>query len=72
MSVVRHPRVWLALDVVFLAAIWLIAAARGFNDWVVLLAVVWTIRVIVFDRRGYRLVLRGRRRPPSKDPARYR
>jgi hypothetical protein len=60
------------LDVTFLVVLWVIAAATGFNSVAVGLSVLWTLRVLVFDRKGYRLITRGRRWSPSKDPDDYR
>jgi hypothetical protein len=70
------PRVWrrnrtAAVDVVLLAALWVTGALHGFDTSLVVIAVVWTLRVILFDRRGYRLVTRGRSWWPSKNPDDY-
>jgi len=59
------------VDITFLVAFWGIAGARGFDAFGVIIAGAWTLRVIVFERKGYRLVTRGKNRLPSKDPAEY-
>jgi hypothetical protein len=57
-----------ALDIAFVVALWVIAAVRSFDAVTVGISVLWTLRVVVFERSGYRLITRGRTWWPSKDP----
>jgi hypothetical protein len=61
-----------AFDVVFLIALWTIAAFSHWDGFAIFIAAGWTLRVILFERRGYRLLTRGWSWSPSKDPDRYR
>jgi hypothetical protein len=61
-----------AFDVVFLIALWTIAALSHWDGFAIFIAAGWTLRVILFERRGYRLLTRGWSWSPSKDPDRYR
>jgi hypothetical protein len=65
----KRRDVW---DAGFLVVFWGIAAATGFDSVVVFVAVLWTLRILIFERKGYRLVTRGRSWSPSKDPDDYR
>jgi hypothetical protein len=57
---------------VFLVVLWVVAAIQDFDGFVVALSSLWTVRVLVFERKGYRLVTRGRSWSPSKNPDDYR
>jgi hypothetical protein len=62
----------LIFDVVFLVAVWVIAVVRDFDGFVLTMAILWTARVVLFDRKGYRLVTRGWSWEPSRNPDHYR
>lgn len=62
----------IAVEMLGLVVLWGFAVARDFDGFILLVAVVVTVRFVVFDRHGYRLVTRGRSWEPSKDPDDYR
>lgn len=59
-------------DVAYLTLFWAVAILREFDTFFVVLAALWTVRVVVCERHGYRLVTRGRTWAPSKSPDDYR
>jgi hypothetical protein len=60
------------IDVVVLVAMWGLAVARDFDAFVIFIASLWSLRIGLFERRGYRLLTRGNAWWPSKNPDDYR
>jgi hypothetical protein len=60
------------LSVALLVGFWVVAVIRDFREFDVTIAVLLTVRVVIFERKAYRLVTRGWKWEPSRNPDDYR